>query len=115
MSNQESASEGSGTHVPSMHQVSSVDRLSLILTRTMSPPIPSEVHLTTMERANSRRRIIVNAAMAFAFFCGSLWIIKKSQKGREQHTLVSLHEKNDQRYEKAREEEAAATEATSGK
>ena len=72
-----------------------------------------------MERANSRRRIGINVIMGTVFLVGAIWIIKKSQKGREEHTLVSLHEINDQRYGKLREEEAAtaaaAGEAASGK
>lgn len=62
-----------------------------------------------MERANSRRRIIVNVTMGLLFLCGSITIIKMSQKGREEHTLISLHDKNDQRYEKLKNEWTAAT------
>ena len=66
-----------------------------------------------MERANSRRQIGINLIMGAAFLVGSIWIIKVSQKGREEHTLGSLHEQNLQRYEKPREEEAPK--AASGK
>ena len=72
-----------------------------------------------MERANSRRRIGVNGVMILLTLTGCVWIIKSSQKARDENTLVSLHEQNVQRYEKLREQDAAAaaaaTEANSGK
>jgi len=46
---------------------------------------------------------------------GCLWIIKTSQKGRDENTLESLHEKNIQRYEKLREQDAIAAQANSEK
>lgn len=61
-----------------------------------------------MERANSRRRIGVNGVMILLTLVACLWIIKTSQKGRDENTLVSLHERNVQRYEKLREQDAAA-------
>ena len=68
-----------------------------------------------MERANSRRRIGVNGIMILFTLAGCLWIIKTSQKGRDENTLESLHEKNIQRYEKLREQDAIATQANSEK
>ena len=68
-----------------------------------------------MERANSRRRIGVNGIMILFTLAGCLWIIKTSQKGRDENTLESLHEKNIQRYEKLREQDAVATQANSEK
>lgn len=68
-----------------------------------------------MERANSRRRIGVNGIMILFTLAGCLWIIKTSQKGRDENTLESLHEKNIQRYEKLREQDATATQANSEK
>lgn len=68
-----------------------------------------------MERANSRRRIGVNGIMILFTLVGCLWIIKTSQKGRDESTLESLHEKNIQRYEKLREEDAIAAQANSEK
>lgn len=62
----------------------------------------------TMERANSRRRIGVNGIMILFTLGACLWIIKTSQKGRDENTLESLHERNVKRYEKLREEDAAA-------
>ena len=56
-----------------------------------------------MEIANSRRRIGVNLIMGTVFLAGAIGIIKMSQKGRKEHTLVSLHEKNVQRYEKVKD------------
>lgn len=97
----------SGSQVPTMHNVTTVDRISLILTRTMKPPIPTEVPVTTMELANSRRRIVVNATMGFLFLFGSVAIIQEYSKRRKEHTLVSLHDRNVQRYEKLKEEEVA--------
>ena len=64
-----------------------------------------------MERANSRRRIGINGIMIFLTLAACLWIIKTSQKGRDENTLVSLHERNVQRYEKLREQDAAAAAA----
>lgn len=53
--------------------------------------------------------------MGAIFLVGSIWIIKASQKGREEHTLISLHEQNVQRYEKLKEEETStAAEAAGG-
>lgn len=63
--------------------------------------------VTTMELANSRRRIVVNATMGFLFLCGSVAIIQVYSKRRKEHTLVSLHDRNVERYEKLKEEEAA--------
>ena len=60
-----------------------------------------------MELANSRRRIVVNATMGFLFLFGSVAIIQEYSKCRKEHTLVSLHDRNVQRYEKLKEEEAA--------
>ena len=60
-----------------------------------------------MELANSRRRIVVNATMGFLFLFGSVAIIQEYSKRRKEHTLVSLHDRNVQRYEKLKEEEAA--------
>ena len=68
-----------------------------------------------MERANSRRRIGVNGIMILFTLVGCLWIIKTSQKGRDENTLESLHEKNIQRYEKLREQDAIAAQANSEK
>lgn len=68
-----------------------------------------------MERANSRRRIGVNGIMILFTLAGCLWIIKTSQKGRDENTLESLHEKNIQRYEKLKEQDAIATQANSEK
>lgn len=69
----------------------------------MKPPIPSEVPAATMEMANSRRRIGVNLIMGTVFLVGAIGIIKMSQKGRREHTLVSLHEQNVKRYEKVKD------------
>ena len=63
-----------------------------------------------MEVANSRRRIGINVIMGTVFLVGAIWIIKISQKGRKEHTLVSLHDRNVQRYENGKEEAAAAKE-----
>lgn len=63
--------------------------------------------VTTMELANSRRRIVINATMGFLFLCGSVMIIQEYSKRRKEHTLVSLHDRNVQRYEKLKEEETA--------
>ena len=71
--------------------------------------------VATMERANSRRRIGVNGIMIIFTLAACLWIIKTSQKGRDENTLVSLHERNVQRYEKLREQDAAAAKANSEK
>lgn len=69
-----------------------------------------------MERANSRRRIGINIVMGTVFLVGAIWIIKVSQKGRREHTLESLHDRNVQRYEKVKEGEGAATaDAANGK
>lgn len=68
-----------------------------------------------MERANSRRRIGVNGIMILFTLVGCLWIIKTSQKGRDENTLESLHEKNTQRYEKLREQDEIAAQANSEK
>lgn len=107
MSNQE-ASSTTGGGLPTLHRVSALDRFTLIATRTMAPPIPADVQTATMERANSRRRIGVNGIMILLTLGACLWIIKTSQKGRDENTLVSLHERNVQRYEKLREQDAAA-------
>jgi len=64
-----------------------------------------------MERANSRRRIGVNGIMILFTLAACLWIIKTSQKGRDENTLESLHERNVKRYEKLREQDAAAAAA----
>lgn len=98
-----------------MHHVSAVDRFTLIATRTMKPPIPAEVTAATMERANSRRRIGVNGIMIIMTLTACIYIIKSSQKGREEQTLVSLHEVNMQRYEKLRQEDAEAAAAATAK
>lgn len=63
--------------------------------------------VTTMELANSRRRIVINVTMGFLFLCGSVMIIQEYSKRRKEHTLVSLHDRNVQRYEKLKEEETA--------
>ncbi|XP_068697981.1 uncharacterized protein [Montipora foliosa] len=105
------ASAESGSHVPSMHHVSPMDRITLILTKTMKTPIPTEVPAATMEVANSRRRIGINVIMGTVFLVGAIWIIKISQKGRKEHTLVSLHDRNVQRYENGKEEVAAVKES----
>ena len=71
-----------------------------------------------MEMANNRRRIGVNGVMIILTLAACVYIIKTSQKGRKEQTLVSLHERNVQRYEKLRQEDAAAAaaaEANSGK
>lgn len=68
-----------------------------------------------MERANSRRRIGVNGIMILFTLAACLWIIKTSQKGRDENTLESLHEKNIQRYEKLKEQDAIAAQANSEK
>lgn len=70
-----------------------------------------------MEMANNRRRIGVNGVMIILTLAACVYIIKTSQKGRKEQTLVSLHERNVQRYEKLRQEDAAAAaaEAKSGK
>lgn len=68
-----------------------------------------------MERANSRRRIGVNGIMILFTLAACLWIIKTSQKGRDENTLESLHEKNIQRYEKLRDQDAIAAQANSEK
>lgn len=70
-----------------------------------------------MERANSRRRIGVNGIMIILTLTACIYIIKSSQKGREEQTLVSLHEVNVQRYEKLRQEDAegVAAKANNGK
>ena len=60
-----------------------------------------------MELANSRRRIVVNATMGFLFLFGSVAIIQEYSKRHKEHTLVSLHDRNVQRYETLKEEEAA--------
>lgn len=111
------SSSSSESGIPMMHHVSAFDRLTLIATRTMKPPIPAEVTAATMERANSRRRIGVNGIMIILTLTACIYIIKSSQKGREEQTLVSLHEVNVQRYEKLRQEdaEAAAAKANNGK
>lgn len=114
MSNQEASSAADGG-LPTLHRVSALDRYTLIATRTMKPPIPADVQTATMERANSRRRIGVNGIMILFTLAGCLWIIKTSQKGRDENTLESLHEKNIQRYEKLREQDAIATQANSEK
>ena len=66
-----------------------------------------------MEMANSRRRIGVNLIMGTVFLVGAIWIIKMSQKGRKERTLVSLHERNVQRYEKVKD--AASVEGDNNK
>lgn len=68
-----------------------------------------------MERANSRRRIGVNGIMILFTLAACLWIIKTSQKGRDENTLESLHEKNIQRYEKLKEQDVIAAQANSEK
>ena len=70
--------------------------------------------MATIERANSRRQIGINLIMGAIFLVGSIWIIKASQKGREEHTLVSLHEQNMQRYEKLKEEESSTAAEAAG-
>ena len=65
-----------------------------------------------MDKANNRRRIGINMILVLITLVSGVWIIKKSQKGREEHTLVSLHEQNIQRYKKLREENAAAVATT---
>lgn len=107
------ATESGSHNISPMHHVSAMDRISLILTKTMKPPIPSEVPAATMEMANSRRRIGVNLIMGTVFLVGAIWIIKMSQKGRKERTLVSLHERNVQRYEKVKD--AASVEGDNNK
>lgn len=109
------SSSSTESGIPMMHHVSAVDRFTLIATRTMKPPIPAEVTAATMERANSRRRIGVNGIMIIMTLTACIYIIKSSQKGREEQTLVSLHEVNMQRYEKLRQEDAEAAAAATAK
>eukprot|EP00112_Aurelia_sp_Birch-Aquarium-sp1_P021864 Seg599.7 transcript_id=Seg599.7/GoldUCD/mRNA.D3Y31 product="hypothetical protein" protein_id=Seg599.7/GoldUCD/D3Y31 len=76
------------------HYPSRLDRMTLIVTRTMkAEDIGSEVSRDVMEKANTKRRIMANMSLMIFALCGSIVAIALGKKAMETDNIYEINKR----------------------